>query len=238
LVLDLSANNITGIESIRTIYAGAGNDVVSASGSLVNHAFSGNDGNDTLTGGGGNDNLFGGAGDDSLTGNAGVDRLFGDVGNDVLSGGDGRDLLNGLAGNDTLTGGNGADVFVFGHYTDVTAAQLGRDVITDFQAGTDKLAFLFTTFDSTATNDFFAAVADDAAAQVSSARYAYSTSTGSLFYNYTTYDGVTFSAANVEVVNLANKPTLTVNDFLASSPVLFNVYESVDQFINTPDLQQ
>ena len=57
-------------------------------------------------------------------------------GNDTLNGGTGNDVLFGGAGNDTLTGGEGNDKFVF-----LANSNSGQDVITDFQAGSDKIVF-------------------------------------------------------------------------------------------------
>lgn len=57
-------------------------------------------------------------------------------GNDTLNGGTGNDVLFGGAGNDTLTGGEGNDKFVF-----LANSNSGQDVITDFQAGSDKVVF-------------------------------------------------------------------------------------------------
>ena len=59
-----------------------------------------------------------------------------DGGDDTLNGGRGDDVLFGGAGNDTLTGGEGADQFVF-----LANSNNGNDVITDFQAGVDKVVF-------------------------------------------------------------------------------------------------
>ena len=59
-----------------------------------------------------------------------------DGGDDTLNGGKGDDVLFGGAGNDTLTGGEGADQFVF-----LANSNNGNDVITDFQAGVDKVVF-------------------------------------------------------------------------------------------------
>lgn len=67
--------------------------------------------------------VFGGEGADVLLGGAAVDRL---------DGGGGNDLLHGGGGQDRMTGGSGADVFGFG-------VGDGRDVITDFAAGTDLI---------------------------------------------------------------------------------------------------
>jgi Ca2+-binding RTX toxin-like protein len=79
-------------------------------------------------GGKGNDVLRGHDGADTLSGGAGADKLFGNKGDDVLLGGQGRDLL---------TGGDGADVFAFSK-TDTVPGK-ARDVINDFNHGTDKV---------------------------------------------------------------------------------------------------
>ncbi|AMW35851.1 hypothetical protein HEQ62_10535 [Haematospirillum jordaniae] len=76
----------------------------------------------------------GGAGDDRITGNARDNHLQGGTGADVLVGGAGSDVLDGGAGADTLTGGSGADRFVF-----ASAAETVGDVITDFEAGEDRI---------------------------------------------------------------------------------------------------
>lgn len=91
------------------------------------------------TGGSGTDvvlnfeNVRGSNLNDTLTGNAGDNVIEGLSGKDSLSGGKGNDTLIGGAGLDTLTGGAGADRFVFNLASD------GKDTITDFATGTDKL---------------------------------------------------------------------------------------------------
>ncbi|MBI5331933.1 MAG: furin, partial [Betaproteobacteria bacterium] len=101
-------------------------------GNELANTITGNAENNTLLGGWGNDRLLGGDGDDTLIGDDGSDTLIGDDGDDTLIGDD---------GSDTLTGGAGADQFGFtgvpGH---------GADVITDYQAGVDKLVFDATIF--------------------------------------------------------------------------------------------
>ena len=78
--------------------------------------------------------FFGLGGDDTLLGASGADLLSGGTGDDVLQG-------NGAA--DRLTGGRGADTFVFGtdfgSATDSVVDLAGRDVITDFGLGADKI---------------------------------------------------------------------------------------------------
>ncbi|MBU2090513.1 MAG: bifunctional metallophosphatase/5'-nucleotidase, partial [Alphaproteobacteria bacterium] len=66
-----------------------------------------------------------------LGGDAG-EVLRGGKGHDSINGGDGNDLIYGGQGNDTLAGGDGVDFFIF-------EAASGTDIVTGFQAGTDKL---------------------------------------------------------------------------------------------------
>ena len=93
-------------------------------------------GDDHLYGAGDNDALRGQAGDDSLYGGDGNDRLGGAAGDDMLRGNSGNDRLRGGDGDDMLAGGRGHDVFIFAD------ASEGRDVISDFEVGTDSLRFL------------------------------------------------------------------------------------------------
>ncbi len=88
-------------------------------------------GDDTLSGGKGNDSLLGGEGKDLLFGEAGNDKLFGNAGDDILVGG---------AGADILTGGDGADIF---YYSDGD----GKDTITDYTAGEDKISLAGDSID-------------------------------------------------------------------------------------------
>jgi len=78
----------------------------------------------------------------TLTGNSYSNTLYGGAGNDTLNAGSGNDTLYGGAGNDTLKGGSGSDTFVIGSAS-------GKDTITDFQAGTDRIdvsAYHFASF--------------------------------------------------------------------------------------------
>ena len=98
-------------------------------------------GHDELEGGAGNDTLAGDDGNDELDGDAGNDRLLGGAGNDDLDGGSGFDFLHGGTGRDTLDGGAGADTLTGGAGADVFEFELGdgRDRITDFRNGEDRL---------------------------------------------------------------------------------------------------
>ena len=86
--------------------------------------------------------IIGNGAANTLNGDAGNDILRGDNGNDSLIGGAGSDTLIGGIGVDTLTGGGGtdtfSDTFMFDSLMDMGTATR-RDVITDFQTGTDKI---------------------------------------------------------------------------------------------------
>ena len=161
-----SANNIlNGGEGNDTLDGGLGNDrliggdgidtaVFSSRNNRINLASTSRqntrDGKDILTGienvkgGGGNDlirgdseanYLYGENGKDRLYGGTGNDRLYGGDGNDGLYGEDGNDLLTGGLGNDQLTGGAGRDTFCI-------STGVGRDVITDYGTGNDRIRLL------------------------------------------------------------------------------------------------
>ncbi|WP_071191885.1 Calx-beta domain-containing protein [Trichormus sp. NMC-1] len=100
------------------------------------------------------------------TGNAGNNVLIGNQANNILFTGSGADTLKGKAGADTLTGGAGADIFEFGGqalainpgtgFLEETGATLGftgpkntyvgKDRITDFASGVDKITLDISTF--------------------------------------------------------------------------------------------
>ena len=70
---------------------------------------------------------------------AGNDLLNGGSGNDTLVGGAGNDTLIGGLGKDVMTGSAGKNVFVFVSAKDSSVDKAGRDVITDFKSGQDKI---------------------------------------------------------------------------------------------------
>jgi ELWxxDGT repeat protein len=131
------SNTITGTNEAERLIGTAENDNIS--GLAGNDTLLGRDGSDTLIGGNGIDSLIGGNGNDTLTGGTGSDILSGNSGNDFLDGGDGNDLL---------TGGAESDIFVL-------RAGNGRDSISDFQLGIDRLGLAdgLTFEDLTFTNN-------------------------------------------------------------------------------------
>jgi uncharacterized protein YkwD len=113
-----------------TIQGNGGNDTISGGRDL--DSLSGGEGGDALFGNLGDDLIQGGNGNDSLFGGQDNDRLYGDAGDDVVSGDRGNDLINGNLGIDTLIGGEGNDIFVL-------QTTQGRDILTDFQRGSDVI---------------------------------------------------------------------------------------------------
>lgn len=79
-----------------------------------------------------------GSGNDMLFGNDAANLLASGDGADSLDGGAGNDTLIGGRGTDTLTGGAGADTFRFDTIAD-SQAGVGRDLITDFEKGSDLI---------------------------------------------------------------------------------------------------
>jgi len=125
--LDATLENLVGTSATGQTLTGNGG-ANSIAGGAGNDTLSGGDGNDSMNGGLGNDTLDGGDGNDSMNGGGGTDTLRGGAGNDTLNGSTENDVLDGGAGNDRLTGGGGSDTFVF-------HAGFGKDVVTDFIAG-------------------------------------------------------------------------------------------------------
>lgn len=129
------------------IHGGAGNDVIMGdSGDFEEYPidFSGQD---VLYGDDGDDTLIG----DGISVHRGDHGQFEDIGgSDRIYGGAGNDRIIGGQGGDILYGGAGADTFVFEYNPGVPeypgpvnydsgVGPNARDVIRDFQVGTDKL---------------------------------------------------------------------------------------------------
>ena len=104
-----------------------------------NNRVFGDAGNDVITGGFLSDNLDGGAGNDTIFGLSGNDIISGGEGADLLFGDFGKDRITGGIGKDILSGGYGNDVFAFLSMNDFGHNALSRDVIADFEKGSDKI---------------------------------------------------------------------------------------------------
>ncbi len=184
----------------RVVFTGAGNDGVVGVFSTGNLFIDGGAGFDTLYGGIGSDTVDGGSSNDTLAGGSGNDTLLGSSGDDVLNGEAGNDVLQGDSGNDTLSGGAGDDTFVFDTGSAFNSADLGVDLITDFQIGVDKIQLSKDTFTDLTSTSSSLAVADFTTTG-GSAPISYNTTTGFLSYNGTDF------------VQLALRPTISAADF-------------------------
>jgi Ca2+-binding RTX toxin-like protein len=104
---------VSGVENV-VISAGAGNDMINASGlisGLAQLTIDGGAGNDFIIGSQGADTLLGGSGDDTIIGGRGNDVAHLGSGNDtfIWNPGDGSDVVEGQGGFDTLLF-NGANI--------------------------------------------------------------------------------------------------------------------------------
>jgi Ca2+-binding RTX toxin-like protein len=125
----------------HAFYMNAGDDSLTLSQLFIWNevAIYGGDGNDTLKA---QSNFIVAA---HIDGGKGNDKIQGSNGDDSLLGGSGNDILEGRIGDDVMSGGAGADTFAFailaspGSTYPFINSSSGKDVITDFVVGTDKL---------------------------------------------------------------------------------------------------
>jgi Ca2+-binding RTX toxin-like protein len=171
--------------------AGEGTDIVYAS---VNYVLTAGASIELLS-----TNSIGGIGGISLTGNELANTLWGNNGGNTLNGG---------AGSDTLSGFGGADTFAF-----TTALGAGNvDAVTDFVAGTEKIALDDAVFAGIGGIGALNANAfvSGSTAQDADDRILYDAATGNLFFDA---DGNGAGAA-VLFANLTNHAALTAGDFM------------------------
>jgi hypothetical protein len=83
--------------------------------------------------------IHGTRGPDRLLGTPAADKIIADRGDDRVDGGGGRDYLNGGPDADILNGGPDADYFEW--YLKPPGVAFGRDLIEDFEKGSDRIIF-------------------------------------------------------------------------------------------------
>ena len=118
----------------------------------------------------------------------------------------GNDTINGLGGNDTMTGGYGADVFKFENAkSSGSEKNHGKDVITDFTVGVDKI-----DLSGTEVYGFEDLLNYDPSAPQSEWGDRYMVQEGDNAVIYT-FDGAEGDSITLENVNIEN---LSANDFI------------------------
>ena len=126
-----------------------------------------------------------------LRGNGKINGTGNELDNEI-AGNSKANKLEGLAGDDILTGGKGKDRFGFGGVAAFKKADLGVDIITDFQsAQKDSIILSQTTFDKleSVVGKGFSVIAEfetvngEKKAETSGAFIVYNQKTGDLFYN-------------------------------------------------------
>lgn len=116
--------------------------------------------------------------------------LTGNDGNNRLEGFDGDDHILGGLGTDTMTGGLGADRFQFGSTAETGIGAL-RDVITDFEAGIDRIALnLIDANVLKANNQAFKFIGDSDFGHVAGQLRAYADSGNTVVAGDTNGDGI------------------------------------------------
>ncbi|MBB3117732.1 calcium-binding protein [Pseudoduganella violacea] len=199
---------------------GAGDDTLL--GEDGNDTLNTYDGNDSVLGGEGNDYIKAGNGNDTICGGADNDTIFGEAGDDLIVGGAGNDQLRGDGGNDTLDGGTGNDTLdgaESGNDTYIFRHGDGQDLIKQNGAATaatiktiqfEDVKFSDVTLARKVGNDLVLTYGDSD--------------------QLTLLEHFTNVNSQVDVFKFADI-TLTMDDFIARSPVLLS--EKPDQFTGT-----
>ena len=186
---------------------GSGTDTLSGFEGLMGSLFG-----DTLRGNSVNNGLaytsnqlVGLEGADTIIGGAGAESIIGDAGGN-FPGVPFNEFLTGTwTGKDTLTGGGGADRFMFANVFDSTVGT-GRDVITDFVRGADKVDLSAMDAQTAAgtANDTFAFIAGTSFTAAGQVRFA-----NGILYGNTDAD----TSAEFEIA-LTGITTLAASDFV------------------------
>jgi Ca2+-binding RTX toxin-like protein len=175
----------------------------------ADHPLTGSDGKESLFGNARGNKMDGKGGNDAIRSGAGKDNINGGAGKDTIDGGSGKDRLDGGLGKDKLTGGEAKDIFVFSSKIDAA------DIITDFAAGTDKIALerdIFSKVGKSLDPGELLAAAGAKAAQDKTDRIIYDTNTGKLYYDA---DGNQSGGAQaVHFATLSGAPLLEHGDFI------------------------
>ena len=162
------------------------------------------------------ENVIGSNSADTIIGTNFANRIEGGNGTDTLWGLGGQDTLVGGAGIDTLTGGLGvADRFVLSNIT------ANHDVITDFEAGIDRLTITASLFGGGLSaggvgvfrflaNRFLANTTGTSIGGTTNTRFIYDTDDGFLYYDI---DGTGIQSAQL-VAKLTGNPVIGAGDFL------------------------
>jgi Ca2+-binding RTX toxin-like protein len=133
------------------------------------------------------------------------------------------DLLAGGAGNDSLVGGTGSDLFLYNTNAAFSASAVGKDLLSDFSSGIDRMVLDKTTFtalnsvagDGFSLNSEFAVVSSDAAAATSGALIVYSSASDNLFYNA---NGLASGLGSGSLfATLSNVDVLSADDFVVQA---------------------
>jgi Ca2+-binding RTX toxin-like protein len=140
--------------------------------------------------------------------------------NNYILGNTAANALNGSIGNDTLTGGTGSDRFIYNSNAAFTTSAIGKDSITYFTVGTDKIVLdktTFTALQSLAGNGFnvasdFAVVTDDSLVGANSGLIVYSSASDNLFYNQN--GNAAGLGTGEQFATLSGIATLNSNDFI------------------------
>jgi Ca2+-binding RTX toxin-like protein len=184
--------------------------------------------------------VLGGNGNDRLDGQNTNVQLTADggTGNDTLIGGRSNDVLIAGSGNDVLTGNAGSDSFIINSNAPFQIANLGVDIITDFDVDDptdpsdnfDKIILGQATFSALTSlaggallASEFAVVNNNLDAETSAAVLVYNVGSGALFYNAngtaTGFEQVPGDGTGGQFATLAGNPSLSAADFLIQSLV-------------------